>query len=286
MADLERIQKATPGTLSQQWSEDGAVVDPGTVTIGITKADGTVLVAGGTATSGTGTSPRTFNLTTTHTANLDRLQVTWTSSLKGTLISYVEVVGGFLFGLAEIRGVTPINDTVSYLTADIADTRTAVEQAIEQACGVAFVPRYAFERYSGDGSTSLLLRRPLPSSVRSATIGGTALSAPQLADLTMATSGAIYSTLTTWTLGQNNIVVGYEHGFQDPPAEIRRAAVMLAKVWLVGRRNPIDDRAVTFNAGADGGTYSLAVPGRNGSSFGHPDIDVAVDRYSRVTMIA
>jgi hypothetical protein len=47
MPDLERIQKLTPGTLSQQWTEDGAVVDPGTVTIGITKADGTVLVAAG-----------------------------------------------------------------------------------------------------------------------------------------------------------------------------------------------------------------------------------------------
>jgi hypothetical protein len=286
MPDLERIQKLTPGTLSQQWAEDGAVVDPGTVTVGITKADGTVLVAGGTATSGTGSSPRTFNLTTTHTAALDKLQVTWTSSLKGTLISYVEVVGGFLFGLAEIRAVTPINDTVNYLTADVVDTRTAVEQAIEQACGVAFVPRYALERYSGDGSNTLQLLHALPTSIRSVTITGVAFTAPQLADLTMTPSGAIYSTLTYFTWGQNNIVAGYEHGYQEPPMEIRRAALALAKMWLVGRRNPIDDRAITFNAGADGGTYSLAVPGRSGSSFGHPDIDVAVDRYSRVSMIA
>jgi hypothetical protein len=286
MPDLERIQKLTPGTLSQQWTEDGAVVDPGTVTVGINKADGTVLVAAGSATSGTGSSPRTFNLTTTHTAALDKLQVTWTSTLKGTLVSYVEVVGGFLFGLAEIRAVTPINDTVNYLTADIVDTRTAVEQAIEQACGVAFAGRYALERYSGDGSNVLQLNHPLPSSIRSVTITGTAFTAPQLADLTMAASGAIYSTLTYFTWGQNNIVVGYEHGYQEPPMEIRRAALLLAKMWLVGRRNPIDDRAVTFNAGADGGTYSLAVPGRNGSNFGHPDIDVAVDRYSRVSMVA
>jgi hypothetical protein len=126
----------------------------------------------------------------------------------------------------------------------------------------------------------------LPSIIRSASIGGTALSVSQLADLTMTPSGAVYSTLTYFTWGQNNIVVGYEHGYQDAPMEIRRAAVLLAKMWLVGRRNPIDDRAITFNAGADGGTYSLAVPGRNGSSFGHPDIDVAVDRYSRVSMVA
>jgi hypothetical protein len=286
MPDLERIQKLTPGTLSEQWTEDGAVVDPGTVTVGITRADGTVLVAAGTATSGTGTSARTFNLTTTHTAALDKLQVTWTSTLKGTLVSYVEVVGGFLFSIAEARAITPLNDTTAYTTADIADVRTAVEQAIEQAAGVAFAGRYALERCNGDGSNVLQLKRPLPSIIRSASIGGTALSVSQLADLTMTPSGAVYSTLTYFTWGQNNIVVGYEHGYQDAPMEIRRAAVLLAKMWLVGRRNPIDDRAITFNAGADGGTYSLAVPGRNGSSFGHPDIDVAVDRYSRVSMVA
>jgi hypothetical protein len=72
----------------------------------------------------------------------------------------------------------------------------------------------------------------------------------------------------TWSQRPDQVIVGYEHGYSDPPMEIRRAALALAKMWLVGRRNPIDDRAITFNAGADGGTYSLAVPGRNGSSFG------------------
>jgi 20S proteasome alpha/beta subunit len=58
MPDLERIGQLTPGSLSQQWYEDGSAVDPGTVTVGITRADGTVLVAAGTATTGTGTAAR------------------------------------------------------------------------------------------------------------------------------------------------------------------------------------------------------------------------------------
>jgi hypothetical protein len=111
MPDLERIQQRTPGTLSQQWYEDGTVVDPGTVTIGITRADGTSLVAAGTATAGSGTAARTFNLTTTHTALLDSLTVTWTSTLKGTLVSYLEVVGGFLFNLADARALSPLDST-------------------------------------------------------------------------------------------------------------------------------------------------------------------------------
>jgi hypothetical protein len=52
--DVERILQLTPGTLSQQWYEDGAAVDPGTVTVGITRADGTTLVAAGTGTTGRG----------------------------------------------------------------------------------------------------------------------------------------------------------------------------------------------------------------------------------------
>src|SRR5690349_8723938 len=101
MPELERILRGTPGTLSKQWYEDGVPVDPGTVTVEITRADGTSLVAAGAATTGSGSTPRAFALTTTHTALLDRLTVTWTSTAKGTLTSVVEVVGGYLFNLAE-----------------------------------------------------------------------------------------------------------------------------------------------------------------------------------------
>jgi hypothetical protein len=287
---MQRIVRGRSATLTHTFYSSATATDPSpdSATVTITRADGTAVVTAASATEA-GTGIVTYTVTPAQTALLDTWTVTWVATFGGqpqSFIDTVEVAGDTLFTLAEIRAVTPINDTVNYLTADIVDTRTAVEQAIEQACGVAFAGRYALERYSGDGSNVLQLNHPLPSSIRAVTITGTAFTAPQLADLTMAASGAIYSTLTYFTWGQNNIVVGYEHGYQEPPMEIRRAALLLAKMWLVGRRNPIDDRAVTFNAGADGGTYSLAVPGRNGSSFGHPDIDVAVDRYSRVSMIA
>jgi hypothetical protein len=145
MPDLERILQLTPGTLSQQWMQDGVAVDPGTVTIGITRADGTVLVAAGTAVAGSGSAPRTFNLTTTHTSLLDRLKITWTSSLKGTVISYLEVVGGRLFTMAEalsrpqLASVTPVNLELARLRA---------EQYLERRCGGrSFFPRYSFDQW-------------------------------------------------------------------------------------------------------------------------------------------
>jgi hypothetical protein len=271
VADLERILKLTPGSLSQQWYEDGVAVDAGTVTVGITRADGTVLVAAGAATTGSGTAARVYNLTTTHTALLDRLTVTWSSNLKGTLVSYVEVVGGFLFSVADLAA-----RVTGFTTAQIVDMRMTVETEFENACGCAFVPRYARDTLDGNGGRSLMLR-PLVTSVRSASVDGSAFSAADLAALTISTSGSVYSP-RAWTCGTGNVLVGYEHGFQDTPAGVKQAALILAKTWLTGQRSPIDDRATTF-ASTDGGTYSLAVPGRGGSTFGVPDVDAVVDRY-------
>lgn len=282
MPDLERIQVLTPGTLSQQWTQDGVVADPGTVTLGITRADGTVLVAAGASTTGTGTSPRTYNLTTTHTALLDKLAVTWTSMLKGTLTSYVEVVGGFLFSIADALAVSSL---ASFPIADIADARTGAEQDIERLCGCAFVQRYAKQTISGDGSRSLQLKHPLVKTVRTATIAGTALTSTELADLTFTVSGEVWSNLVWWTCGRNNVTVGYEHGFQDTPVAIHNAALTLAKMRLLAVNSPIDDRTTTF-ASAEGGTYALAVAGRGGSYFGLPDVDAAIDRYSMATFVA
>lgn len=279
MADLERILRQTPGTLSQQWYEDGVAVDPGTVTVGITRWDGTVLVAAGAATTGSGSSARAYNLTTAHTALLDRLTVTWTSTLKGTLTSYAEAVGGFLFSIAELAA-----RVTGFTTAQLTDMRTTVETEIERACGCAFAPRYALDIINGNGGRSVMLR-PFVTSIRSATVDGTVFTAGDLAALSIGTTGSVYSASRSWTCGTGNVLVGYEHGFQDTPAGMRQAALLLAKSWLTGQRSPIDDRATTF-ASAEGGTYALAVPGRNGSHFGIPDVDVVVDRYNLTTGIA
>jgi hypothetical protein len=271
MPDLERVQQNTPLTLSQQWYESGAVVDPGTVTLGITRADGTSLVAAGTATSGSGTNPRTFNLTTTHTALLDSLKVTWTSTLKGTLVSYVEVVGGFLFNLNDLSAEVT-DSTSSYTAAQMADSRTYAETQLERACGRAFVPRYTTETFNGDCSSSLVLRWPNIRAVRSVMVDGVAYTVGQLAGLAFNPSGILTNTLGTWSLGASNITVSYEHGdsFLDPGAS--EAALVLAKHKLV--RGPIDERATQRTS--EFGPVNLATPGMFGSRFGIPVVDAFV----------
>jgi hypothetical protein len=281
MPDLERVQQNTPLTLSQQWSEGGVAVDPGTVTVGILRADGTVLVAAGTSTNGTGTAARTFNLTTTHTGLLDYLTVTWTSTLKGTLISYVEVVGGFLFSIADARAVKPLDNATTYPASKIVEARTLAEQALEDACGVAFVPRYTRQTVTAYGGTTILARWPLVRSLRAATTDGVALTNSELTDVRVLGTGEIYHP-GRWINGFASTTIAYEHGHDRPPLRVSRACLLLAKSWLTA--GPVDDRATSINT--EDGFIALSTPGIRGAVTGIPEVDATIAEYSYRVAVA
>jgi hypothetical protein len=269
--DLERVLQLTPATLSQQWYEDGSAVDPGSVTVTVTGADGTAVASG--AASGTGTAARTYNLTTTHTALLDRLTVTWTSSLKGTQTSYVEVVGGFLFSIAEFRALgSAYANTTNYPTSTVADMRTTVEQALEDACGVAFVPRYELETLNGVTGGLLPVTWAKVRAIRTVTVDTVA---GTVADYVALREGMIYGS-AYWSAGYGNVTVGYEHGHSTPPMRIKRAALILAKRWITP--GSADDRAI--NVSNETGTYALFQAGVRGHQFDVPEVQAAVDQYS------
>jgi hypothetical protein len=271
MSDLERVLQLTPATLSQQWYEDGSAVDPGSVTVTVTGADGTAVASG--AASGTGTAARTYNLTTTHTALLDRLTVTWASTLKGTQTSYVEVVGGFLFSIADFRALgTGYANTTNYPTATVVDMRTTVEQALEDACGVAFVPRYELETLNGVTGGLLPVKWAKVRAIRTVTVDTVA---GTVADYVALREGMIYGS-AYWSAGYGNVTVGYEHGHSTPPMRIKRAALILAKRWITP--GSADDRAI--NVSNETGTYALFQAGVRGHQFDVPEVQAAVDQYS------
>jgi hypothetical protein len=157
---VDRILQSTPATISESWYQGATIQDPGTVTVTVTRDDGTIVTTGTAA--GTGAAPRTFQLTAAHTASLDRLTATWTSPTLGTLTTVVEVVGDFLFTINEAHNA----GLATYSDDQIAGARTRVEQAIEDACGLAFVPRYDRATLNGDGTTLLRLGRPFLRRVR------------------------------------------------------------------------------------------------------------------------
>jgi hypothetical protein len=277
---MARILQNTPGTISQPWYEDGVVVDPGVVTVTITRDDGTVLYTDA-ATSGTGTAARTYALTATDTSLLDILTATWESSTKGTQVLQVEVVGGFMFTIAEFRALgSAYASTTNYPSSRISEVRTEVEQELEAACGIPFVPRYRRETISGDGATVLLIRgwlnghlpdgTPLTGIIRSATIGGVPVT---LADVTPDGGGLYY--VGGWARGYRNITVAYEHGAEYVPGPVKRAALLLAKQKITP--GAADDRAI--NMTNESGTYALMQAGVRGHQFSIPAVQAVADAY-------
>ena len=74
----EQIVAATAASLTwQPTGSDGEPADPGTVTVGVTRSNGTVVLADGTATSGATSTPRSVDVTAAQTASIDWLTATW-----------------------------------------------------------------------------------------------------------------------------------------------------------------------------------------------------------------
>lgn len=186
------------------------------------------------------------------------------------------------FTVAEARAANylggALSNTTTFTDAIIEAMRTAVEQALEQACGVAFEPRtVTSERYDGDGGTDLLLIWPLVTAVSAASIGGTALTAAELAALITYTDGRLYHS-SGWTAGRGNVLVSYTHGYATVPGRVKRAALILTSRFL--QDSPVNDRATTL-VNPDGSTQWLVTAGVRDAIFDIPEANAVVSEYSR-----
>lgn len=233
----------------------------GAVTVRVVRADGTeVLPAGSATTAGAGTGEYERALTAAQLGTLDQLTVTWTDAGDGSVhVTVAEVVGAFLFSVAQARASDPTFVDATYPTAEVVEVRALVEDviesAVEQALGrrVAFVPRFRRAVLSGNGLDTVDLPDYFVRTIRSATITGeAAFTSTELEDL-VAASGQMVSTLRTWTRGNRNVAVAYEHGMDGGPPIIQRAGLLLFRAWLPAFRS-------TSTAGVSG-IKSLSVEG-------------------------
>lgn len=262
-----KVLNATPATLSQTFYSDGDVADPGVVTVTITKADGTALVTGA-ATSGTGAAARTYDLGPQ--AQLNDLTAAWTGTVDGeatTLYSKVEIVGGFIFGIAQARAFdgAKLASTATYPTETITAARDRITDNLETLTGVSWVPRFAREEYDGDGTDTLLVSHYHPTEVLSASIDGTALTSEELADLKVYKDGRIKrKTLGTWTEGED-IVIEYVHGFDHLNDGVDYHALRWLTHQIVGTNLPRTaiqqiDQLGTFRMATAGEKYPTGIP--------------------------
>ena len=183
------------------------------------------------------------------------------------------------FTVAEARSASflggALSDVTKYPDADIDAMRVAVEEALEHACGVAFVQRDASENLDGTGGFDLFLPYPRPQSVTSCSIGGLALTSDQLAALVLYRDGRVYNP-STWPRGRGNVAIVYQHGYLDVPGRVKRAAMILTRRFLVD--SPVSDRSTTL-INPDGTTQYMVTAGVRDAIFDVPEANAIVNEY-------
>jgi hypothetical protein len=285
---LIRVLKSAAATVARTMYVDEVATDfaaPPTYTV--KRLDGTSLFSG-TATDVAGTGNYSIALPggptfpASATWQLDTLVVAWTGSIGGAVITVtdtVEVVGGFFFGLAEVRAEFALS-AVTYPTATLAARRLEVEQRCEEKiCRRAFVPRFARETLSGTDTDRLAVRWPELRVLRAVTVAGVAWSAPDVAAVGLSAHGVLTRPGgAIWPAGSGNIIVEYEHGLDFPPEPVKSASMIHLRALLGRSKSGVPDRAASFTSG-EGGTYRLTLPGEE--STGIPDVDAAYMAYAR-----
>lgn len=260
----------------------GTVVYTGTPTLHAGHADSSIPVA---------TLAKLDTYTFEYTAVTDpgNVAVAWTDVW--------ELVGGHLFEIADLRTMDrAFTDTTKYPNAALRAVRIAVEEVLESttAAQVAFVPRGRrvkidgtapdFSRaYSpllyGNDTRSLTVPDYLVRSLYNVSIDGTALTAGELADVQIA-DNVLWRKAgvqwPSWPYGHSNIVLHYECGYDRPPSAITRAALILAREYLV--KSDLPSRATATSIGDQ--IFRLTIAGRDGVT-GIPDVDAAISQFGR-----
>ena len=285
----QRIVRGAPATISWQGvDQDGEAANPGTVTVGIMRADGTVLVAAGTATTGSGTDPRTIALTAAQTATLDLLTATWSVGGVAVGSSVVQIVGGVYTTLTAIRGTDSVlADRVRDSDESLKRARASAERLFESVTGVAWVPAFDVCRLDGTGTQEIALPWPKLRRVRWARIWTDEdtyddLEPGDIAAIPADDSGiAVRTDLDWWPRGRRNIEIGYEHGYDRPPSDMVDGLVQTVRQNARQHDNGIDPRATTLVF--EGGSATLATPGVGNWHTGIPVVDDMLRRYNHTT---
>lgn len=283
----QRVVAGTAATLSwQQIDGDGEPANPGTVTVTVTRADGTV-IATAQATSGATTAARTYALTAAQTATLDRLTVVWVASSVTLATTEVDVVAAPWFSNAELRAAeSSVADLGKFTAAKITLARLQVEAFIERCTHRRFVPGYVLETVPGTVSSDLVVSHPDVRVVRSAVLysdlsaaASETLAAGELSTLPASGAGIISRHSSNWSTRW--VRIGYEYGLRQPPPDLKRAAMRLCRELLVNEpKGQVPDNATNFSSSEMGWSAVLVTPGVRGAHTRLPSVNEAIDAWT------
>lgn len=217
---------------------------------------------------------------------LDTYRVVFTGTVDGGEYDWpldVELVGGFLFSLTELRARdTAFANADKYPNDLLAWARVKVEQTIEgpDAARVAFVPRGRRTTLSGTGRPGIRVPDFEVREVFAASVGGVALTPEQL-DAIVIDDGVLWLPSGVWTAGRRNVALHYAHGRDFPVGPINRAGLTLAREYLVDP-NISTQRATATTVGDQ--TFRLTIAGRDGVT-GLPEVDAAIEQHGRARLM-
>lgn len=222
LRDVRSQPEATFYTGTTATEADGAV------TVDIFRGDGSAFA---TDASTTDVDPDVglYRYTLAAQANLERFRFVWEgsfSSIVNRVTTHVEIVGGYIVSLADIKAEVGMSAKTD---PQLAEARTWFEDLAESWCGVAFVPRYGRDVLDGDGSSRVRLSHRLPRTILSAKIDGTAQTTTGWG---LYDDGRVVADNVHFPVGRRNIEVIYEHGYDAPEAEVREAALVAIRSKL------------------------------------------------------
>lgn len=289
------LKQAGPYTLTKTWYVDGTATDVGTVTIGVTDANGDTVVAAGTATTNNADGTYTYSLADQTQCNI--LFVTWTRSDTGAdLVDRIEVIGSLLFTEAEARAFDNAlgQSQANYTDADIADWHMRIANDLEQWTGQSFIERYARIKTAGTGRYHLLLADGQPLASDGSQAGGpgyafrprSIIRANDGSDITTTNieayvDGRLQRTDAVWTVSSSstprNVTVEYTYGHTYQVDNVNRIALLLLRDRLVPQPTDYGGRATSFTG--DMGTWRFETPGMRGNVSTIPEVNAWVKRH-------
>lgn len=227
----------------------------------------------------------TFAVPASAIENLDTYSLTWSATVSDsprTWVTHAEIVGGYLFEISALRAEDrAFADQAKYPTEALRLVRAWVEDVIEgpRAAAVAFVPRSGRLTLGGSDRAALFLPDLELRSVLSLKIDGVAWSPAEVATL-IVDDGVVWlgpdSPIRSWPSGVRNIEIHYTHGFDRAPGAITRAALLLAREYLV--KSDIPGRATATSIGDQ--LFRITIAGRDGVT-GLPEVDAAIAQFGR-----
>lgn len=301
-----RLKRQTTGSYtfeSLYYDDDGVHVNVTTPVSIVIKDGAGATVYTGTPTIHSGHCDITLPVATL--PNLDTYEFIYTAKTQpgGADVRWtdiIELVGGHLFEIADLRAQDrAFLDTAKYPTETLRQVRIWVEDVIEGpiAARLAFVPRG--RRVVLDGNMPDLSRAYSPvlynndyrnliapdfaiRKVNSGSINGVALTQDEIDNINVQdnvlwrNSGQYWPA---WSFGVGNIKLHYEFGLDRAPGAITRAALILAREYLV--KSDLPARATATSIGDQ--MFRVTIAGRDGIT-GIPDVDAAIAQFGRTSV--